>query len=80
MTFPARVTLRVMAEGSDDLVDRCVAVVERCLDKAVLSVETRDPAKGTYVAVRLGVSVDSADELRAATAALKEQEGVRVVL
>lgn len=80
MTFPAELVLRVMGESSGDLPARCTETVTRILGRAPLDVQVQPSSKGNYLAVRLRVHVASADEIRAASAALRGIEGVRLVL
>lgn len=78
--FPAAFTFRVMGQASDDLPDRCAAALSAALGQAPDSVELRESAQGRYLAVRLGATVTSAEQIYAAYAALRGVEGVRLVL
>ena len=80
MTFPAELVLRVMGETSDSLADRCTATLVQTLDRAPLDVSVQPSSKGNYLSVRLKVRVDTADEVREASAALRGVPGVRLVL
>jgi putative lipoic acid-binding regulatory protein len=80
MTFPAELVLRVMGEQSESLVDRCTAAATQALGRAPLHVGVQPSSKGNFLAVRLRVRVETADEVRAASAGLKAVEGVRLVL
>ena len=80
MEFPAELVLRVMGERSDDLVARCTAVVTGSLGRAPLDVDVQPSSRGNFLSVRLRVRVESADEVRTTSSALKVVAGVRLVL
>jgi len=80
MEFPAELVLRVLGETSDSLADRCTATLGETMGRAPLDVSVQPSSKGNYLSVRLRVRVDTADEVREASAALRGVTGVRLVL
>lgn len=80
MEFPAELVLRVMGERSEALVTRCTEVVTEVLGRGPDGVVVQPSSKGNFQSVRLRVRVETADEVREASAALKAVEGVRLVL
>ena len=78
--FPSLFVFRALGAASADLHQRCVRSVEQHLDRRVESVETAPSSKGAYVAVRVGVIVTSADEIRSTYDLLAKVEGIRMVL
>lgn len=80
MTFPAEVVLRVMAETSETLADRCTAAVTGALGWEPVSVGVRPSRKGNYTAVHIRIRVETAEELRRASSVLRTIDGVRLVL
>jgi len=79
MEFPAELVLRVMGERSDDLIERCTDVVTGSLGRAPIHVDVQPSSRGNFQSVRLRVRVESADEVRATSRALKAVPGVRLV-
>ncbi|MEC7948279.1 MAG: DUF493 domain-containing protein [Myxococcota bacterium] len=80
MDFPAEVVLRVMAETSGGLAERCTAAVTRALGREPVSVGVRPSRRGNYTAVHLRIRAETAEELRRASRVLRGIAGVRLVL
>lgn len=80
MDFPAELVLRVVGEASESLADRCAQTLVDALGRAPLGVSVQPSSQGNYLSVRLRVQVETADEVRGASAALRDVPGVRLVL
>jgi putative lipoic acid-binding regulatory protein len=78
--FPSVFVFRVLAHASEDLPERCAAAVLADVHREVEAIEVKPSGKGNYVAVRVGVTVASADEIRSLYTALHAVSGVRMVL
>jgi len=78
--FPDRFTFRVVAAEAPGLADRCGRHVADALGRPVEGVTEQPSSKGNWRAVRVVAIVRSADEIRAAYAALKAEPGVKMLL
>ena len=78
--FPDRFTFRVVAAEADGLADRCGRHVAAAIGRPVESVTEKPSSKGNWRAVRVVAVVHSADEIRAAYAALQAEPGVKMLL
>lgn len=78
--FPATFTFRVVAADADGLADRCAAHVRDAIGREITELNEQPSKKGNYRSVRVVAMVESADEIRAAYAALKAEPGVKMLL
>lgn len=78
--FPSTFTFRVVATSSDGLADRAAALVSDAVGRSHDTVEEQPSKNGNYRSVRVAVLVESAEEIRAAYAALKTIPGVKMLL
>jgi putative lipoic acid-binding regulatory protein len=72
LDFPAVFTFRVMAHASPALRALCQDTVERTLGHPAQQVTEHPSASGKFSSIRVTTVVVSADEIRAAYAALKD--------
>ncbi len=80
LTFPCLFVFRVVAHTGEETKRACEAALLAVLSRPAEGVEVKPSSKGNYQAIRIGVTVISADEIRALYAALNAVEGVRMVL
>lgn len=78
--FPAQFTFRALGAAEDDFSARCAAAVTRALGRMAETVTSQPSAGGRYLAVRVAVTVLTPAEIYAVYAALREVQGVRMVL
>jgi putative lipoic acid-binding regulatory protein len=78
--FPADFTFRVVAADAHGLAERLRALVAGVVGREPHGVSEQPSRKGNWRSVRITARVESADEIRAAYAALKEVPGVRMLL
>lgn len=78
--FPSRFTFRVVAASAEGLAERCAGHVRLAIGREISEVIERPSAKGSYRAVRVVAVVESADEIRAAYAALGTEPGIKLLL
>jgi putative lipoic acid-binding regulatory protein len=74
--FPAPWIFRAVGATSPALQGLCRAALESCIHGEIQEIVSQPSSKGRWTAVRLKVIVQSADEVRAAYAALQSVEGV----
>ncbi len=80
MEFPASYTFRAVAATLPGLPQACAKAVESALGRPVREVSVQPSSKGKWTSVRVTAQVQSADEVLAAYAALKEIDGVKMTL
>lgn len=80
LEFPCLFVFRVVAHNGQQTRLACEAVLRDMLSRPAEGVEVKPSSKGNYQVIRLGVTVISADEIRALYTALNEVDGVRMVL
>lgn len=74
--FPTPWTFRAVGATTPTLLDQCAGAVAHSVGRGVEQIDSQPSSKGRWTAVRVKVMVESADEVRAAYAALKAVEGV----
>ncbi len=74
--FPTPWTFRAVGATTPALSSQCRQAVEASTGRAVVDLDSKPSSKGRWTAVRVKVVVQSADEVRAAYAALRGVEGV----
>lgn len=80
LDFPCTFVFRVVAHTGERTRTACEAVLQTLLARPAEGVEVKPSSKGNYQVIRLGVTVISADEIRALYTALNDVDGVRMVL
>ena len=80
LEFPCLFVFRVVAHTGEQTRLACEAVLQDLLSRPAEGVEIKPSSKGNYQVIRLGVTVISADEIRALYTALNDVDGVRMVL
>ena len=80
LQFPTTFTFQVIAVHTDVLVEQCVAIVERVLDRRVMQVAEHASSAARYRAVRVTTTVISADEVRAVYAELNTVPDLKLLL
>ena len=80
LEFPCLFVFRVVAPAGEQIRQACEAVLQDLLSRPAEGVEIKPSSKGNYQVIRIGVTVISADEIRALYTAFHEVEGVRMVL
>ena len=80
MDFPAVYTFRAVAATLPGLPQACADAVESALGRAPELVSAKPSAKGKWTSVRVTAQVESAEEVLAAYAALKQVDGVKMTL
>ena len=79
LEFPATFTFQVIAVHTEVLVEQCVTIVERVLDRRIIQVAERASSAARYRAVRVTTTVSSADEVRAVSAELNGLPDVKLL-
>ena len=80
LEFPCLFVFRVVAASGEQTRKGCEQTLKAVLSRPAEAVEVKPSSKGTYQVIRLGVTVISADEIRALYDALNAVDGVRMVL
>lgn len=80
LEFPTVFVFRVVGPADTGLDQACRAAVRSTLGRAPEAVEVRPSSKGRWCSVRLGTTVVSADEIERLYGALRDLDGVRLVL
>ena len=78
LDFPCLFVFRVVAHQGARAA--CEEKLREILSRPAEGVEIKPSSKGNYEVIRLGVTVISADEIRAVYAGMDTVEGVRMVL
>ena len=80
LEFPCLFVFRVVAHTGEQVRMACEAALQELLDRPAEGVEIKPSSKGNYQVIRIGVTVISADEIRALYAVFNDVDGVRMVL
>lgn len=78
--FPAAFTFRVVAEQQPDLASLCQRLVEETLDRPALATQETPSKNGRFRSVRITATVVDAEEIRSTYRALKQIEGLKLLL
>jgi putative lipoic acid-binding regulatory protein len=78
--FPATFTFRAVADTSPDIIDLCEQAVSNALGRKVMQTASNPSKNGRFCSVRVTATVISADEIRAAYAAIHALDGIRMML
>lgn len=79
--FPTRFAFKAVGHHTRSFSDDCLAAFRRAFgDDRRIELRTRLSSKAAYLSVTLTTTVESADQLRAAYAALRTVEGIITVL
>jgi putative lipoic acid-binding regulatory protein len=80
LEFPTVFVFRVMGPAGVGLDRACREATQATLGRAPEGVEVRPSSKGRWCSVRIGTTVVSADEIERLYGALRDLDGVRLVL
>jgi uncharacterized protein len=80
LEFPAAFTFRVVALERQDLREHCQRTVEQILGRPVERVDEQPSRSGRYRTVRLAVTVHEGAEITRSYEALRDLEGVKMLL